>query len=259
MTKPTQIAISESTGYQLQLMRDACNWFGDQVKLFQSAVSKDPESLNKFATMERRPCDLLVELKNVEQSVNIFSRHIYRCQRELRMEQHSGIKRLFSTELTADEVNRLGCINTYFEQIATHIDATATEIGQVLDVRLADDADRLWDYEMDAKMNFVLRQDDPSNSDESNIFLTELDLLMHEPDGPAPDWEIHSNDFPDESDLMHLGRIFRKLLDPSEVTKNLPSADRKDILRIGGVWCDLVVTYQFYYDITLGKWIKSFS
>lgn len=233
--------------------------FGDQIKQFQSAVSKDPEALKTFATLKRWPCDLLGELKNVERSVNIFSRYISRGQHELWLGQRSGKRRLISTEPTADEVNRLGYINKYFEQIATHIDATATEIGQVLDVRLADDADRLWDYEMDAKMNFVLREDDLANSDESDNFLTELDLLMLKPDGPAQGWEIHSNDWPDESDPMPFGRIFRELLDPSDVTKKLPSVDMKDILRIGGVWCDLVVTYQFYYDITQGNWIKSFS
>ncbi len=59
---------------------------------------------------------------------------------------------------------------------------------------------------------------------------------------------------------MPHGRLFHALLMDYDFQSDHPQVNLPDILRIGSVWFDLVVRYQFYYyDMIISKWIKTFS
>ena len=260
MTKMDPTIVSDRVLNRLQLMQETFYWFEEKINVFQHYFKNEPEILNLFRTPGDDTCDLLGELNSIKAALANFNCAIRRGKEAIRWEQGS-VLRMSSKDLPADDVLRLSTINSRLEDITDQIGQFATEIGASLDERLNHKDDCLYDYEIDAELSFVLREEDPGYCADSDNILKKLSLPMNNIDGPVKNWEIFGHEYPDgyEFERMPHGRLFHALLKNYDFHSMQPPVGLLDILRIGSVWCDLVVRYQFNYDLTEDKWIKTFA
>ncbi len=261
-TKPELHTIPGRTQRLLRSMQDTLYWFQDRLAGLQLALASDPQAIQAYAELSNFPFDLLAELKDIRERIETMDRAFLKARGELyRLTRHDAPARLRSIDLPQAEQDQLHQINHQLEQITQHIGGAATQIGGELDRRLADPSDRLWDYEMEAKVSLVLRETDPAYSEDSDNFLAQLDLFLFERKRPGSGWEISGSEWPDgyAFEPMAHGRMFHELLHHSDGSNGRLPVNLTDILRIGGVWCDLTVIHQFYFDLTRGQWIKLFK
>ena len=143
-------------------------------------------------------------------------------------------------------------------EITKGIETSAGDIGVKLEARLKDRSDRLSDYEIDAEFSFLLREDDPSFSDDHDNTLASRDLSIHEPTNDNTDWKFYGDDWEKgyEFDPFPHGPLFHELRYRDSRKRDSPPLGLRDILKVSHVWVDLVVRYQFYFDVVNGQWIK---
>jgi hypothetical protein len=261
MVDPEKFTVSNLTRYRLQSMMDTMYWFKERVKEFHSEFSEDLETLQMLNSLEDYPFNLLAELDKVEQSVSEFEKAFLMSKRGLRWKGEASCRNIRSTDLLAVDAAQLRHINAEFERVTSDIGKFGTDVGISLESRLADMSDCLWDYEIDAELDFVLRADDPGYRDESDNFLKSLKLIVHEVKTTTKRWEISGCDWPEgyEFEPLPHGRLFHALLKDYEYLSAQPPINLPDLFRIGGISCDLIVRYQFYYDMNEKKWVKKFS
>ena len=152
-------------------------------------------------------------------------------------------------------------INQHFVTVTDQIQGEASALAKKLDARLVDRTDLLWDYEMEATCHFVLREDDPGYSEDSDNFLASRALFIHPAKDDAGRWKFGGQDWPEGyvNDPMPHGMLFHEVHHCESHHGESPSQNLKDIQRVGDVWMNLTVCYQFYYDLVQGKWVKSFN
>ena len=261
MTDSEKIAVSDCTRHRLQSMKRTMYWFKERVKEFHREYSEDAETLLMLSSLEDYPFELLDELKKVEQAISQFEKGFLMSKRGLRWKWLANKRQILSTDLPASEVTQLKNINVEFEKVTAEIGKYGSEIGSMLDSKLADASDCLSDYDIDAKLVFELREDDTGYAEGSDNILKSLNLTMHQRGGPGAGWEIAGVDWPNgyEAETMSHGRVFHDLLMDYEHLSEHPPMNLTDMFRIGRIWCDIVVSYQYYYDMKEKKWVKKFT
>lgn len=248
------------TRYVLESLNETLYWFKQKLERVESSLSQDSDALEILRSLKHFPIDLPAELLRVAQSLSDLEVNMRNSFSEMNWKNHEGFSRGRTTELPPCDQHQLQNINASLNDIASFIDDRSTEIGKSLDGCLANEEDPLWDYEMDAELSFIARADDHVHGEVSDDMLTALKMRLFEEQADAsPHWVLSGSDWPDgyEFEPMPHGRIFHELLRHSEESSRGPPLTLKEILRIGFVWCDVVVRYQFYYDITTGEWAKN--
>ena len=149
-------------------------------------------------------------------------------------------------ELTPQQVAGLSLMNEQLDEVGRHITAINRDLEASLAGPLGNPGDRLWDYNLDVRISFALREDDPAWRDDSDNQVAEagdFSLDCQWPDG-------YDQSFPmPHGGVMHCLRLYGGY--------EHGHVDYRDISRIGTVHVDVMVTYQYAYDLSAGRWIKS--
>lgn len=148
--------------------------------------------------------------------------------------------------LTDADIQQLLALNRQLRGIAPFLMSVADDVRPRLEGKLADPSDPMYDYEIEARLDFILREDDLEyHEDDDNILTTRYEFLKHRradqytdhaetlgPEGlrvEAHCWQFHDlydHDYGDES----------------------PSLSFRDCLRIGTILIDVQVWQQYSFD-----------
>lgn len=151
---------------------------------------------------------------------------------------------------TEAEIQQLLLLNRQLRGIDPFLRSVADDVRPRLESKLADPNDPLYDYEIEARIDFILHENDPEYDDnDDNILTTRWDSLKHS----WRDAEKDSVDFA-ESILSeelrkepHCWR-FHDLYD-HDYDVDSPRLSFRDCLRVGKVWVDVQIWQQYSFDI----------
>jgi len=160
------------------------------------------------------------------------------------------------SEFSDDEAKRLQHLNKIMNVIGGFILQSSEVIGSSMEAKLADDSDPLCDFEIEAKIDYRLREDDPDYDKNGDNYLSS----RYEPlkrDGGSPkilgDWRYGQTPEPFRSEP--LSWLLHSLIEHNG-GPNAPRISPRDCLRIGTVFLDIQVWWQYAFDVDSGKWLK---
>ncbi len=140
--------------------------------------------------------------------------------------------------------------------ISEFMHQTADAIRPVMQAKTADNLDPIYDYEIEAKLDFALRDDDPEYDEDSENYLSSRSETLRfdrNEDYLNDDWR---GSLTPEAFLSEpLSWLLHSLTEQSYGPKG-PRVQLKNCLRIGKVFLDVQVWYQYVFDLDEGKWIK---
>ena len=202
--------------------------------------------------------DVMTSLKR---QIHLLENHYRQMKRQLRVlsEQFEEYPTIKAGDFTPAEVDGLVRLN----QRLNNLEHDLREVGQQestrLNARVADPNDPLDDYEIDATLYFVMREDDPGFDDDDDNFLTrrELGLKWECADTLADGIDHHEPyiEFPGRlNDIPHCW-LFHDLYDHCYGLEQ-PALSLQDCLRVGWIWVDIAVHHQSSLDIDTGKWLQ---
>jgi hypothetical protein len=148
----------------------------------------------------------------------------------------------------------LRSLNRKLWAIQRHLSVASSTIRSSLQDKLADSADLMCDYEIVAKIDYAMREDDPGWLDDDDNFLASRDISLRnrnnrEDNRWANDWTIKGSLPQLEGDqvcwLMH------DLVDHSYAES--PCLSARDCLRIGSIYLDVQVSYQYAFEVGRGE------
>ncbi|HLP82442.1 MAG TPA: hypothetical protein VK141_10700 [Nitrosomonas sp.] len=203
--------IKPGTRYALESLSDALHWFWQKLEAVECSLSLDTDAVEILRSLKQYPIDLPDELLRIAQAFSDLELNMLNSFSEMKWRSHEGFRRGLTTKLPVSDQQQLQNINASLNDIASFIDDSSTKIGGILDSRLANDEDPLWDYEMDVELDFIRRDDDPAHSEASDNLLTRLKMYLWEERGETSShWVLSGSDWPDgyEFEPMPHGRIF---------------------------------------------------
>jgi hypothetical protein len=182
------------------------------------------------------------------------------CQNSLQFLQ-AEVKALFEADtisrlrismapLAEDEVSQLVALNRQLMDVTQHIRSVADDVRPRLQAKLADPDDPMVDFEIDARIDYVLREDDPDYAEEDDNYLSTRTESVKEL--PVLDWECPpGSDVPLGLKAEPHGWLFHDLYSVG-YGRESPRLSFKDCLRIGTILIDVQVSQQYRFDVATG-------
>ena len=156
------------------------------------------------------------------------------------------------------EVARLMTLNRRLAELEQHLRDQALVLEPTLRAKLADPTSRMYDYEIDAEIAYVLRDDDQEAVEDNDNILTHRDEMLKDiaKTRILVDGIDHRESV--RPDMAQLGGephcwLFHDLYDHS-YGFSMPSVPLRDCLRIGTILVDVVIRQQYCLDIATGEW-----
>ena len=164
---------------------------------------------------------------------------------------------------TDSEVERLMKLNRHLGGIESLIHNAVHELKPGLIDKIKNPDDLMADFEIDAEIDFILRDDDLEASEDSdNILATRSNSAAYIGDKAAGenivDFRESCNSETEQLAAEPHCHLFHDLYDHSYGVEQ-PSVPLRDCLRIGTVWIDVVIRQQYCLDLETGKWDKSWG
>ncbi|MBK5937699.1 hypothetical protein CCR96_00065 [Halochromatium roseum] len=158
---------------------------------------------------------------------------------------------------TSEEIERLVQLNERLAFLARHLQEVGQTLCPQLEARVADPDDPLDDFEIEAILHFMLREDDPDYDEDSDSFLTERRFslkgdLNHEREGV--DYRETVRCFPGRLNQVAHCWLFHDLYDHSYGLEQ-PALSLGDCLRIDKIWVRIAVEHQATLDLESGTWL----
>ena len=152
-----------------------------------------------------------------------------------------------SAPLTDAEIARLLKLNRRLKDITRHLQSVKDDVQPRLEAKLADPKDPMYDYEIEVRIDYQLREDDPAFAeDDDNYLTTRRDSLKVEFESDDEDWS-ESYMQPSLRAEPHC-RLFHDLYDHA-YGRESPRVPFRDCLRIGTVFVDVQIWQQYYFDV----------
>ncbi len=165
-------------------------------------------------------------------------------------ESNFGRFRGESEEISEDEVRRLLDLNRVLTRVSDHIREAAKDIVPRMEAKLADPADPMVDYEMDAYLSYQLREDDPAYQENEDNIVTTRQHGMKNFDLFEMDWTVTAPPWLQTGPHCYL---FHDLYDHRDhfggEERSRPWLPFRNCLRIGSVWLDVTVLQQYEYEV----------
>lgn len=221
-------------------------WLEAALEVHRKEFSAEP---NVLAALNRGGIDPLARMESIVKDV----RQLVKELRNMPVTRDDEYRHLFDgtkfEDLSQAELDRLVEINRRLDEVGEHILAVNGPVESSLEETLNDPANRLCDYELEVDLHFERSESDPGYVEGGDPTISSLEL-MNSSLGPDAQW-------PDGYDqtlpLLH-GGIFHQLRLYGNAGMN--HVDYRDILKIGVVWVNVKVTYQYLFDLATGRWIK---
>ncbi len=136
------------------------------------------------------------------------------------------------------------------------------ELAPGLKAKTADQQDPMVDYEMDAHLAFVLREDDPQHSEDDDNYLTKRELSLklgaqYQADFTTDHCDMRGSDsqaWPSEQHCY----LYHDLHDHSHGLTS-PKLLLSECARLGRVHIDIIVQQQYMFDLETGKLVKAWG
>lgn len=263
MSNPPQKPFRELRIQAARSMWHTFYWIDQALQHHIREFEAQPELLAKLATQARHPIDMVARLEQLRQATRQLERDFDAVKIHSTWLQNAlDDREPRFEELPPEQAARLTRLNEQLNGVAQHIQQAADAIDAPLAGPLLDPANRLVDRNLDARLLFELREDDPAHDDHEDNLVAEVKLsgrLSARQGATIDEAPFHefTRSWPDGFDctfpmphdgLMHELRLYSGY--------EGGGVDYRDLLRIGSVWVDIVVTYQYQYDLTTGQWIK---
>jgi len=221
-------------------------WMEAALEVHRNEFSAESDVL---AALNRGGVDLLVRMDRILKDV----RELVKELRSTPATSDDAYRHLFDgtkfEDLSPTELDRLAEINTRLDEVGEHIVSVKGPIEFSLEETLNDPADRLHDYELEVDLQFERSESDPGYVDGGDPTVSSV-ALMKSGLGPDAQWPQGY----DQTLPFPHGGIFHQLRLYGNAGMN--RLDYRDILKIGVVWVDVKVTYQYLFDLATGQWIK---
>jgi hypothetical protein len=156
------------------------------------------------------------------------------------------------------EVAGLMTLNRRLAGLEQHLRDQALALEPRLRAKLADPTSRMYDYEIDAEIAYVLREDDEEAVDDDDNILTHRDEMLK--DMRKTHMLADGEDYREtvRADMAQLDGephcwLFHDLYDHSYGFSK-PSVPLRDCLRIGKILVDVVIRQQYCLDLATGEW-----
>ena len=148
--------------------------------------------------------------------------------------------------LTDDDIHQLLALNRQLRDIAPFLRSVADDVRPRLESKVADPNDRMYDYEIEAQIDFILREDDPEyDEDDDNILTTRNESLRRQTEGHRIDYErIGPDGLRAEPHCWHFHDLYNH-----DYGEESPSLSFRDCLRIGTILIDVQVWQQYSFDV----------
>lgn len=153
--------------------------------------------------------------------------------------------------LTLEEVSGLRLFNQRMYGLQKEITQEGQRHVKILAERIADPLDPLDDFEIEAKVFFSLREDDPEyRNDDDNFLTTRYYHIRKWPDEDTTmfdlsiDWGVGERHFGVENHSYIFHDLYDHAYGPGQ-----QQLSPRDILRIGEAWIDIVITAQMFRKV----------
>ena len=260
MSKPTRKPFHELRIQPARAMWHTFYWIDQALQHHIREFEAQPELLAQLAAQAHNPIDVVARLEQLRQAASQLKRDLDRAKGHWKWLQDAlNDKEPPFEELSPEQTAHLKRLDEQLNDVMQHIRQTAQAIDAPLAGPLADPANRLVDRNLDVKFAFILREDDLAHDDGDDNLVAEVDDSAGDP-GEDPYFIWLDSSWPDGYDctfpmphggLMHQLRLYGGY--------EMGRVDYRDLLRIGTVWVDVVVAYQYLYDLTTGQWIKGWE
>lgn len=148
--------------------------------------------------------------------------------------------------ITEKDKEELRAFNKRLIKVQENISTEAIKLDKQLQLRVDDENDSMIDYEIDLELSFYLKDDDPEYRDDDCIISTikyRLKDISSEKEHfeDILDTSINHYDYFKKDDLADISKswLFFKLRYHDEISW-------QDMLRIGTIWTDINVSYQYW-------------
>lgn len=203
--------------------------------------------------------DLIADLQMKICRMDFYYRLLQRKMNEL----SESIDNTVGTDkhsFTADEINRLISFNQRLAELELYLYELGEMESTQLAARVSDPIDPLDDYEIEATLYFILREDDPDFDEDEDNFLTQRQFSLKHIDreyglGDGIDHRVPYRHFPGSLNEVRHCRLFYDLYENSYGLEQ-PSLTLRDCLRIDSIWADVAVRHQSTLEIKSGKWLQ---
>jgi len=151
-------------------------------------------------------------------------------------------------ELSQSDREYLLSINARLRTIQDHVLREAERMIPQLKTRVADVTDPLVDFEVEVRVTSHLREDDPAyDENDDNIFVEQEDSVTH-----MLDYDDHCYRSENWNDMQGIAGHPLQHEDHCWLYHDLydhHGLDFQDLLRIGWIWVDIKIIYQYIEDI----------
>lgn len=196
--------------------------------------------------------ELAGSIERIAEEVNDIEELVERAIEETQKEKREPLG------YTPDETKRLQQLNHSMNSFSRFMNETADLIRPAMQAKLDDDTDPLWDFEIEAKIDYQLRDDDPEYDENSDNYISrrsESLAIANENDKTAQDWRCCLT--PEPFKAEPLSWLLHDLTEHGFGLES-PAVRPRECLRIGTVFLDIQVWWQYAFDLDSGKWIKRY-
>lgn len=204
--------------------------------------------MGKDLKVRERLVYLTESAREIVDATSLLVCRLERLDSKLR-KPHLGIK--------GDQVDPLLLLNRRLAEIEHLLDQVKQDVQPELLSKVADEGDPMSDFELEAKINYVLKESDPDWDDDSDNILTsrrngitfgkgvekmssERDFCEHMPGLEPISVEPHCYLFHDLYDHSY-GMAEQRL-------------SFEECARVGEIWIDVVIRQQYFMNVETGEW-----
>lgn len=162
-------------------------------------------------------------------------------------------------ELTQAEISQLLALNRHLRGVTRHLQTVVDDVKPRLEAKLADPDDPMVDYELDAHIDYQLREDDPDFAeDDDNYLSTRTETLKSSRYGWVRDDCASSYLLPAGLLVEPHCYLFYDLYSHGYGVES-PRLSFKDCLRVGHIFVDVEIRQQYMLNAQDGSLIKTLT
>ena len=158
----------------------------------------------------------------------------------------SLIKQASNEPLAEADIDQLLALNRYLKVVTEQLIVVAKDLEPRLEAKIADPADPMYDFEIEAIFNYVLRDDDSDYNEDDDNYLSSQQHMLRSPAMfedticPIPFQPLRLWSEP-------LCWLFHELRHP--LMTRAPQLSLRDLLRIGRIYVDVQVWQQYDFIV----------
>ncbi len=159
--------------------------------------------------------------------------------------------------LTEEDGERLLRLNRHLASLEHFLSEVSGTLSPKLASKIADPDDPMYDFEIDAELDYALRENDPEWDDNEDNYLSSRTESIKDPHYGFSvrgwrDCELIPNILNSEPHCWLFHDLYDHQGGIGEWKVPVP-----DCLRLGEVWVDVVIRQQYRLNLDTGQWVKS--